>query len=199
MDAMIHLLDPLCETLRERRLKSKQAAINKNIDVILKVKEFYSWEQITNYINIATEDNLKVSAYVSMVKRGRKAVAKNVVNKIKDKIKDENKDQLSLPSKIITPVAATDNKKANDSATLSNLTINDFPYKEVTKNLLEEYKAALPQVGLVSLKKLIRYGVSVEEFLSWNVVITDMVSTTNIITEKCLEIKQTWFNKNRWK
>lgn len=197
MDATIHLLDPLCETLRERRLKSKQAAINKNIDVILKVKEFYSWEQITNYINIATEDNLKVSAYVSMVKRGRKAAAKNIVNKIKDKIKD--KDQFSLPRKIINPVAVTDNKEVNDPATISNLTINDFPYKEVTKNLLEEYKAALPQVGLVSLKKLIRYGVSVEEFLSWGVVITDMVSTTNIITEKCLEIKQTWFNKNRWK
>ncbi|EFB3806271.1 hypothetical protein ABCT68_004674 [Escherichia coli] len=65
-------LSPLCEAIRNEKLKSKQAAFNLYLQEILEAKETYTWEQICTYINQNTDSTLAVRAYRNMVERAKK-------------------------------------------------------------------------------------------------------------------------------
>ncbi|EGA1641770.1 zinc transporter, partial [Shigella flexneri] len=45
------LLSPICEAIKETNSKSKQAVFNMYLSNILEAKSYYTWEQITDYIN----------------------------------------------------------------------------------------------------------------------------------------------------
>lgn len=66
------LLSPLCEVIRDGKLKSKQAAFNLFLYEILEVKKSHTWEQICEYINQNTGSALAVRAYRNMTERAKK-------------------------------------------------------------------------------------------------------------------------------
>lgn len=90
MTTLEELLSPLCEAIREKKQKSKQAAFNNFLPKILEAKRFYSWEQISLYINNETDSSLAVRAYKNMVLRAKKQHSQpEVKNVIKEKITTE--------------------------------------------------------------------------------------------------------------
>ncbi|EKB3333042.1 hypothetical protein ONZ27_005646 [Salmonella enterica subsp. enterica serovar Chandans] len=180
------ILADLCNDLKEGNFKSMQVAINENIAALLYAKSYYTWEIITNYINEATGKSHKISTYVTMARRA--------------KLSDKKIDSVA-PSKK-TPASNT-LSQSNDipikeKTPKEKLTINDFPYTEITDDLISEYKKSLPMIGIVSLKQLIKHGIEISEVLSWEMIMTDMVATTKTVNDKCFEKRQNWFNKNRW-
>lgn len=87
MTTLEELLSPLCEAIREKKQKSKQAAFNNFLAKILEAKRFYSWEQISLYINSETDSSLAVRAYKNMVLRAKKKHSQpEVINEIKGKV-----------------------------------------------------------------------------------------------------------------
>jgi len=68
-------LDALCKTLKEGRLKSKQAAFNLHYDELCKAIGIYGWGNIANFINSCTEKNLTVKTYKNMLDRAKKKVS----------------------------------------------------------------------------------------------------------------------------
>ncbi|EFW4633260.1 zinc transporter, partial [Shigella sonnei] len=52
------LLSPICEAIKETNSKSKQAVFNMYLSNILEAKSYYTWEQITDYINNKTKTEL---------------------------------------------------------------------------------------------------------------------------------------------
>ncbi len=180
------ILADLCKDLKEGKFKSMQVAINENIAALLYAKNYYTWEIITKHINEATGKTHNISTYMTMARRA--------------KLSDKKTDSVAPSNKV--PVANT-LAQSNDISIKKNtpkekLTINDFPYTEITDDLISEYKKLLPMIGIASLKQLIKHGVEISDVLSWNMVMTDMAATTKIVTDKCFEKRQNWFNKNRW-
>ncbi|STK10703.1 Uncharacterised protein [Escherichia coli] len=72
MQSIDAFLSPLCEAIRNEKLKSKQAAFNLYLQEILEAKKTYTWEQICTYINQNTDSTLAVRAYRNMVERAKK-------------------------------------------------------------------------------------------------------------------------------
>ncbi|EGY9047104.1 hypothetical protein H9J88_004445 [Escherichia coli] len=72
MQSIDSFLSPLCEAIRNEKLKSKQAAFNLYLQEILEAKKTYTWEQICTYINQNTDSTLAVRAYRNMVERAKK-------------------------------------------------------------------------------------------------------------------------------
>ncbi|EHW5332153.1 hypothetical protein K2990_004735 [Escherichia coli] len=68
-------LDALCKTLKEGRLKSKQAAFNLHYDDLCRAIGIYGWGNIANFINSCTEENLTVKTYKNMLDRAKKKVS----------------------------------------------------------------------------------------------------------------------------
>lgn len=65
-------LDALCETLKEGRLKSKQAAFNLHYDELCKAISIYGWGNIADLINNCTKENLTIKTYKNMFERAKK-------------------------------------------------------------------------------------------------------------------------------
>lgn len=66
------LLSPICETIKETNSKSKQAVFNMYLSNILEAKSYYTWEQITDYINNNTKTELAKKTYMNMTERAKK-------------------------------------------------------------------------------------------------------------------------------
>ncbi len=72
MKTIESLLSPICETIKETKSKSKQAAFNMYLPNILEAKKYYTWEQITDYINNNTKAELAQKTYINMTERAKK-------------------------------------------------------------------------------------------------------------------------------
>lgn len=72
MKTIESLLSPICETINETKSKSKQAAFNMYLPNILEAKKYYTWEQITDYINNNTKTELAQKTYINMTERAKK-------------------------------------------------------------------------------------------------------------------------------
>ncbi|PHM25081.1 hypothetical protein [Xenorhabdus budapestensis] len=93
IDTFLHRL---CEVIRDKTTKSKQAAFDLFFSDITEAKKFYSWEQITDYINTSTNDNLAPSAYRNMLTRTKnkhKVPGKNISNTTKHKEQHVSQDE----------------------------------------------------------------------------------------------------------
>ncbi|HDD9007794.1 TPA: zinc transporter, partial [Escherichia coli] len=66
------LLSPICEAIKETNSKSKQAVFNMYLSNILEAKSYYTWEQITDYINNNTKTELAKKTYINMTERAKK-------------------------------------------------------------------------------------------------------------------------------
>ena len=66
------LLSPICEAIKETNSKSKQAVFNMYLSNILEAKSYYTWEQITDYINNKTKTELAQKTYINMTERAKK-------------------------------------------------------------------------------------------------------------------------------
>ncbi|ENB8499911.1 zinc transporter, partial [Escherichia albertii] len=66
------LLSPICEAIKETNSKSKQAVFNMYLSNILEAKSYYTWEQITDYINNNTKTELAQKTYINMTDRAKK-------------------------------------------------------------------------------------------------------------------------------
>ncbi|EIH0917949.1 zinc transporter, partial [Escherichia coli] len=66
------LLSPICEAIKETNSKSKQAVFNMYLSNILEAKNYYTWEQITDYINNNTKTELAQKTYINMTERAKK-------------------------------------------------------------------------------------------------------------------------------
>ncbi|SPW93560.1 Uncharacterised protein [Escherichia coli] len=73
------LLSPICEAIKETNSKSKQAVFNMYLSNILEAKSYYTWEQITDYINNKTKTELAQKTYINMTERAKKG--KNALGK----------------------------------------------------------------------------------------------------------------------
>lgn len=171
------LLQPFLSTLRTTDLKGWQTAFNLHFNELVEAKKVSSWEEIAKLINTKTDCKVTARTASTMFQRAKKKNMLNTESII-------NKDIDKKPQKDIL------NKK---------LTISDFPYAEVTDEIFNEYQKALPLIGIASIKQLIKHGIKISDVLSWKIVMTDIAATTTFITDKCFEVKQNWFNENRWK
>ncbi|MGO4746737.1 hypothetical protein [Serratia quinivorans] len=88
IDTFLHRL---CEAIRDKTTKSKQAAFDLFFSDIIEAKKFYSWEQITCFINTATNDDLAPAAYRNMLTRTKN---KNRVLKEKTPYSIRNREQI---------------------------------------------------------------------------------------------------------
>ncbi|MBW3779599.1 hypothetical protein GL272_22265 [Aeromonas veronii] len=70
-------LEELCQTLKEGRLKSKQAAFNLHYDALSKAIGIYGWGHIASFINSYTEENLSMKTYKNMLARAKKKASLN--------------------------------------------------------------------------------------------------------------------------
>lgn len=70
-------LEELCQTLKEGRLKSKQAAFNLHYDDLCKAVGIYGWGNIVSFINSYTEENLSMKTYKNMLDRAKKKASLN--------------------------------------------------------------------------------------------------------------------------
>ncbi len=70
----------LCEAIRNKTTKSKQAAFDMFFADLTEAKKFYSWEQIADYINTSTNDKVAPAAYRNMLTRtkNRNGFTKNI-------------------------------------------------------------------------------------------------------------------------
>lgn len=66
-------IEELCEALKKKSFKSKQATFNHYYDNFCIAKNLYGWERVARFINSETGDNLATSAYKSMYKRAKKS------------------------------------------------------------------------------------------------------------------------------
>lgn len=66
IDTFLH---QLCEAIRNKKTKSKQAAFDMFFTDLTEAKKFYSWEQIADYINTSTGDKVAPAAYRNMLTR----------------------------------------------------------------------------------------------------------------------------------
>jgi len=66
IDTFLH---QLCEAIRNKTTKSKQAAFDMFFADLTDAKKFYSWEQIADYINTSTGDKVAPAAYRNMLTR----------------------------------------------------------------------------------------------------------------------------------
>lgn len=78
MSTLENLLSPLCVAIRDKVYKSKQAAFDNYIDSILTAKESYSWEQISEFINLYTDSNIAPMSYRHMLTRAKNKRNKSV-------------------------------------------------------------------------------------------------------------------------
>ncbi|EPR9285775.1 hypothetical protein ACU9PU_004853 [Escherichia coli] len=93
MKNLDELLSSLCETIRDKKLKSKQAAFNAFLEEINKAKELYSLENISKFINEKTELNLSVDTYRTMIDRAKRKKSTNVEVKTSQKRKFNNETE----------------------------------------------------------------------------------------------------------
>lgn len=131
-------IDALCQALREKKLKSKQAAFNYYYADFCAAKDLYGWEKVAKFINHETSDSLAVSAYKSMWKRAKKKVGQ----------------ELGLPSK----TTITEHRKTKQ-ATTTNKYSNDAAFKEYVKACFNNESLA---------KRAINGKVSVSQIRAWN-------------------------------
>lgn len=82
----------LVEAIKNQTFKSKQACFDYYLNDLLAVKQFYSWVNITNYINNATGDSLSLETYRFMLKRSKNRRKKTSNSIIKS---PENKTTLN--------------------------------------------------------------------------------------------------------
>lgn len=66
IDTFLHRL---CEAIKNKTTKSKQAAFDLFFSDITEAKKYYSWDQIADYINTSTNDNVAPAAYRNMLTR----------------------------------------------------------------------------------------------------------------------------------
>ncbi|EFA6039090.1 zinc transporter [Escherichia coli] len=66
------LLSPICEAIKETNSKSKQVVFNMYLANILEAKNYFTWEQITDYINNNTKTELAKKTYINMTERAKK-------------------------------------------------------------------------------------------------------------------------------
>lgn len=71
MKELQDLLQPLVTLLSQSGLKSKQAAFNRHFDDLARAKEIASWEAISNYINVQTDDHLTAKSINAIFHRAK--------------------------------------------------------------------------------------------------------------------------------
>lgn len=141
MTTLEELLSPLCEAIREKKQKSKQAAFNNFLPKILEAKKFYSWDQISLYINNETDSKLAVRAYKNMVVRAKKQHSQ-------PEVKNETKGKIT--SEIVTSKQV---EKASVDVDLDAQDLNNY-----LRVCFNSERIA---------KRAIEAGVSIEEIKSW--------------------------------
>ncbi|UCQ29629.1 hypothetical protein DCF83_18085 (plasmid) [Edwardsiella tarda] len=93
MKNLDELLSSLCEAIRDKKLKSKQAAFNAFLEEINKAKELYTLEKISRFINENAELNLSMDTYRTMIDRAKRKRSISSVE-VKDSQKKEVKAEL---------------------------------------------------------------------------------------------------------
>ncbi|EFI4715971.1 hypothetical protein JJL91_002588 [Salmonella enterica] len=141
MTTLEEILSPLCEAIRDKKQKSKQAAFNSFLPEILKAKEFYSWDQISLYLNNETDASLAVRAYKNMVLRAKKKLSQPESQNV-------NKGR-------IAPAIPT--TKQVEKASIES---------DVEPQVLNNYLRVCFNSERIA-KRAIEAGVSIEEIKSW--------------------------------
>lgn len=133
------LLSPLCDAIRDKKHKSKQATFNLYLPDLLQAKEIYSWKQISEYINTHTNSNIALLAYRNMVARAKK------------KVEGQQRQNSDHP-------LATHNAKSTESKQV----LSRVP----TDRINEEWKCTgITSQRLID--DLNEYGLSPDEVISW--------------------------------
>ncbi|WP_158782802.1 hypothetical protein [Pantoea sp. BAV 3049] len=141
MTTLEEILSPLCEAIRDKKQKSKQAAFNSFLPEILKAKKFYSWDQISIYINNETDSSLAVRAYKNMVLRAKKQHSQ-------PESKNENNDKFAPETPTIKQVEKSSIDVDVEPQDLNNYLRVCFNSERIAKRAIEA-------------------GVSIEEIKSW--------------------------------
>lgn len=134
-------IEALCQALREKKLKSKQAAFNYYYADFCTAKDLYGWEKVAKFINHETNDSLAVSAYKSMWKRAKKKVGQE--------------QEISAPSK----TTITEHRKTAQTTTATSKSSDDTALKEYLKVCFNNESIA---------RRAINGKVAVSQIRAWN-------------------------------
>ena len=126
------LLSPICEAIKETNSKSKQAVFNMYLSNILEAKSYYTWEQITYYINNKTKTELAQKTYINMTERAKKRQKctgqkdlKKSTNMIEKKIDEYNKQRGGVKG-FFSTISENKNEIDHDPSATNEKFINKY-------------------------------------------------------------------------
>ncbi|EEW8775908.1 hypothetical protein D5Q67_24730, partial [Escherichia coli] len=148
------LLGPLCDEIKNAKVKSKQILFSMYLHDLLEVKKTHTWQQICEYINKHTDSKLSVRTYRNMTERAKKNTT--------DSVKSPLTKVVERPSSKAGSKVGSSIQKAEEHQERDQLGRLIYPKKEFTEEALLEWEDInIPRSSKVLL---IRYGVTKDEY-----------------------------------
>ncbi|END1551315.1 hypothetical protein ABLL57_003498 [Escherichia coli] len=176
------LLGPLCDEIKNAKVKSKQILFSMYLHDLLKVKKTHTWQQICEYINKHTDSKLSVRTYRNMTERAKKNTT--------DSVKSPLTKVVERPSSKAGSKVGSSIQKAEERQERDQLGRLIYPKKEFTEEALLEWEDInIPRSSKVLL---IRYGVTKDEYRGLQINIMDPSIINDKVREYCKKKESEW-------
>ncbi|HGJ5864255.1 hypothetical protein [Arsenophonus nasoniae] len=189
----------ICNFLGDTSLKKKKTAVLDYIidDLILLKKEGYTWDSVLTIIN-SNECNFFIpkNTFFSYL-RSREINKKTINDEIRKFSKNTQLKQKEISANNQQKKEIKQEKIEYNRKNINELMgIKEFPYIKVTDDMFIAWENLnIPKVAIFNL---IKHGVSLEEYKSWNIQIGSKSALIDEINTRCSEIVKNWeMNKNK--